>query len=641
MNGRYARGLLAGVLVLGVAETRAHAQTAPDTTATFAVTLVRDGRAASVIVVADKPSQAARRGAVELQMWLRKMTGATAPIQPESRVAKDADETLILVGDTKRTTELGITSASLALEEIRIRTFPKTLVLVGDDERPDGLPLSGTLWAIETFADRFLGIRMLWPGELGQVVPRRATVEVGQIDYQYVPPLRKRGIRNMGYNKRVQRGLDALSWKAEDFKRHRRESEVWFRFHRIGGSYMGQYGHAFGSYWERFGKDHPDWFALQPDGTRDNSRADGGHRARLCVSNRGLIEQAARDRIAEARKHRTWDTVSVSPNDGGRATFCQCDTCKAWDAPEGKPIETWGPKGPLKHVSLTDRYVKFYSAIAEIFAKELPDRCLGAYAYSAYALPPVRAKLHPNVVIGFVGFSYLNEARRAQARDSWLKWSRSAKRLFLRPNALTAGMGLTTVYVHRLADDVRFCAEHGMLVTDFDCCYQHWATNGLNYYVLAKLLWDPKADVDAIVKDYCRAGFGPAAEPIEAYFRKIEAMTTELARSNAYAGRKKTPQVLAACYSDEFLGECRSLLDEAARRAAGDELVLLRVAFLRKAIEYARIRRDWTPLRLAAWKGDAQARRQLKTIEAERDRWYQQLGISWALNAPYLRFYGY
>lgn len=53
---------------------------------------------------------------------------------------------------------------------------------------------------------------------------------------------------------------------------------------------------------------------------------------------------------------------------------------------------------------------------------------------------------------------------------------------------------MPTVYVHRLAEDLRFCAAHKMMMTDFDCCYQHWATDGLNYYVLAKLLWEAERD---------------------------------------------------------------------------------------------------------------------------------------------------
>ena len=64
-------------------------------------------------------------------------------------------------------------------------------------------------------------------------------------------------------------------------------------------------------------------------------------------------------------------------------------------------------------------------------------------------------------------------------------------------------------------------------------------------------------------------------------------------------------------------------------------------AFLRKALEYTRIRRDWTIARSLALQGDREAAQHLTILSAERDAWYQELGISWVLNAPYLRFCGY
>ena len=38
--------------------------------------LVNNGRPTAIIVIADNPTAAARQGAEELQMWLRKMSGA-------------------------------------------------------------------------------------------------------------------------------------------------------------------------------------------------------------------------------------------------------------------------------------------------------------------------------------------------------------------------------------------------------------------------------------------------------------------------------------------------------------------------------------------------------------------------------------
>ena len=148
--------------------------------------------------------------------------------------------------------------------------------------------------------------------------------------------------------------------------------------------------------------------------------------------------------------------------------------------------------GDNRHVSLTDRYVRFYNAVAEIVAKELPDRKLGAYAYSAYRLPPLHVTLAPNVFIGYVGFTYLNEAEREVARQTWEAWGKAAPGgLFLRPNLFMTGMGFPVFYPHRLGEDLKRCAATGMKVTDFDTCYNHWALGGINYYVTARLIWDP------------------------------------------------------------------------------------------------------------------------------------------------------
>ncbi len=609
------------------------------------VTLVRDGRSVSTIVVGDRPTRAARRGAEELQAWLRRITGATVPVQSERAAVRSPGESIILVGDTKESALLGLRSSDFELEELRIRTVPGRLVLIGDDERPDGMQLAGTLWAVETFVEEELGVRYLWPGALGRVVPRRATVQIGDIDRRHVPRLRQRRIRNLGYSDRIQRGLDRLGWSRADFERHYAEAESWFVFHRIGGSFKGNYGHAFGTYWDRFHTEHPDWFALQPDGTRDNSRADGGRRARLCVSNRGLIEQVARDCMERMRKAPQMDTVSVSPNDGsGGATFCRCPACKAWDAPDGKAVEIVNPgKGRMQHVSLTDRFVRFYSGVAEIVAREFPDRYLGAYAYSVYKLPPLRATLHPNVMIGFVPgtYTYLNEDVREEMLASWRAWSQTARKLFLRPNFLRAGFGCPTVYVHRLAEDVRFFADHGMLVTDFDCCAQHWAMDGLTYYVLAKLLWNPAADVDALVADYCRAGFGKAAEPVRDYFARLEKLTARVAATRRYRGRRENHEFLAGQYTDAFLKGCEACLSTAKTLAGSGDVIHRRIDLLRTAVQYAKIRREWALAKAAVRRRDAEARTRLRAAEAARDAWYRKLGISWALNVPRLQFYGY
>ena len=185
----------------------------------------------------------------------------------------------------------------------------------------------------------------------------------------------------------------------------------------------------------------------------------------------------------------------MAQNDDGRQTYCLCPKCEAWDAPDGKTIRMGSKQGIIEHVSMTDRIVKFFNAVAEIVAEELPDRYVGALAYSVYEQPPVRTKLRDNIIIGYVPAMdvYVNDASREAMREGWTKWAAAAKHLFYRPNTLMALHAMPEVYVRRLGEDMRLFAEGDrMMFVDFDCNYQHWATNGLNYYVAAKLIGNPR-----------------------------------------------------------------------------------------------------------------------------------------------------
>jgi len=338
------------------------------------------------------------------------------------------------------------------------------------------------------------------------------------------------------------------------------------------------------------------------------------------------------------------ESVSISPNDGGRMTFCFCSTCKAYDAPEAEKVKLrgWAEDGSEGDwPSLTERHLTFYDRIAQIVGKRYPDRFLGAYAYSVYRTAPVRTAVEPNIIIGFVGFGYLNDEARQKSREMWDGWRKAAKYLFLRPNLLGTGEGMPVVYARKLAEDVRHCAATGMIVTDFDCCYQHWATTGLQYYVLAKMLWDPKTDVDAVMDDYCRSGFGNAAEPVKRYFAALEELTNKVAATNEYGGRKSNPDFFMGHYTDEFLGRCQALLDEGKRLATDDPQALKRLAFLEIGVKFARLNRNAVVARAAFRSGETKDAKPSAEAAAARDAFYKQIGLTWALNSPYLKFYGF
>lgn len=580
-----------------------------------AVTLVEDGRPRAVIITPEAPSPAAKLAARILRDHVRQVSGTALPIQKESDVSGVAtkERAWVLVGEGRRVGEMGLSSAKVGPGGMVLHAKGDVLALFGADTRTPTDP-DGTRYAVTTFLEDKLGVRWLWPGELGKVVPRAATIRVGDFHREFTPKLSQRRIRDARLNDRLEAGLGNLGFTADDYKRRRGEAEKtvsesgdWLGWHRLGGTMNLNSGHAFGHLWESYHKEHPDWFALQFDGTRDQSR--NPERVRLCKSNPGLIAAIAREKTAELSRKPGLLGASLSPNDGSANSFCTCPKCEALDAPESPKVTLWGigkdgRRAGLPHPSLTDRMVWFWNAIAEQVAKAHPDRLLTADAYSVYSTPPVKRELHPNLIVRFVPANYLDEARRQDALQDWDAWARAAKRIFYRPNLLLQGrrQGAPVVYVHKFAEDFRRFAHNRMMGTDFDSCAHYWAAHGLNYYVVARLNWDPDADVNAIVDDYCRAGFGPAAKTMRGYFDRLEAITNEIALGQATRREKLTAEQLAEerklevrfgadghPYTAVVLDELGGLLAKASAEAAGDDAAQRRIEFLGVAVRWMRV----------------------------------------------------
>lgn len=583
-------------------------------TSSRAATLVEKGQARAVIILPEKASPAAQSAARVLRDHIRQMSGAELPIRTENGITGTAtqDQAWVLVGEGKRTEKLGLSSKGLGPGGISLFAKGQVVALFGTDAYTPADPM-GTRYAVTTFLEDKLGVRYLWPGELGKVVPRRETIVVEDFQHRYAPRLAQRRIRSMGYHDRLQVGLDRLGFTKDDYERlhtgaqrTQLESPDWFGWQRLGGTLTLNGGHAFGHLWGKYGKDHPEWFALQANGSRDQSASP--ERARLCKSNAELIAAIAREKIEELTRNPNQLGVALGPNDGGRASFCTCPQCEALDSPRGRPVLLWdfskGARRDFDHVSLTDRMVYFWNAIAERVAKIHPNRFLVVDAYSAYAAPPIERKLHPNLVVRFAPLGYHTEEYRQESLRDWDGWSKAAKRIYFRPNLMLLGRreGLPLLYTQKFGKDFRYLAEHSMMGTDFDSCCHHWATQGLNYYVVARLHWDPEQDMNAIVDDFCRSGFGPAAPSVRRYYERLETLMNEAAAKKEKA---------TAAFSAAALAELRKDLDQARKEAANDAVVVKRIALLELGLRWTEIEARAHAFLADGEKADRQAARKV------------------------------
>lgn len=608
-----------------------------------ATVLFREGEAQALLVVPRSAGRAEIMAAELLQTTLQEMTGETFTVVRETDVrpvenGEGAPKRLhakgrswphaIWIGNTSQAASEGLSVDDLAPEGYRLVTRGPWLFVLGRDVTDKGLQVNGTDFGAANLLERHLGVRWLWPGALGTVVPKREEVAVPPVDEQDEPALVQRTIRNMAVNELSKVGLALLDAEADDYQKTLDLNATWLRNQGQGSSVRFRYGHAYGDWYERYAETHPDWFALQPSGSRQQHPS----RVRLCPSNPEVAREAARRVVAAYAANPRLDSVSISPNDGGSHNwFCMCEGCRKLDPPNGERVTLLfakdGKRFEQSYPSLTDRFVTFYNRIAEEVAKTLPHARLGAYAYSAYRDAPLGISLHPSIVLGFVGLNYIHEEQRRQDLERWNRWAAQATTLILRPNAFHSGDALPLIYTHRLGDDIKHCYQTGMVAADFDALIGNWSTQGLNYYVLAKLLWDPSADVDAIIADYCHHGFGPAAGTLARYFATLEEATRKVAQEGRVeaeeqlreeeaetearlSGKRRRATLFQNAYfnvfTPELLTSLRDLLQRAESETGEDATIHARIAFLRTGLDYAELYR-----RALHGGGDPEARQEL------------------------------
>lgn len=576
--------------------------------------LANEGKPVAVIVTSaeQKPSDYSFKVLVD---YVKRMSGAELPVLRErdlgdARVengrvilpaGKTTAETFILLGESDLTRRLGVSLDGIGPGGIVVQTSENTVALLATYDGLDNGRYPAHARAVFRLLEE-LGCRYLWPGETGKVIPKRPTLTVPSLSIRFTPPVAQRNIRFVGVNSpRYEPGFALLGFSPDDYRAKvaplqlEQPENNWGAWNGIGGSIGIGGGHAgsgLNGGWEEHGKSHPEWFALQADGTRDLTAAN--ERWQVCVSNPALVEHVTNDLIARL-DGKPQPPISLSPNDGGFCNFCLCEKCKQLDPPEGPKVKMLifakvgqSARTEIDYVSLTDRYLHYWNSIAERVTAKVPEQQFVVDAYSYYSDPPVREKVHPSLIVRYVP----NET------DGWDGWrTAGAKRIFWRPNNLQSGhrTGVPKPVLRSTAEKIQFFTKHGMLATDMDSIFDNWATQGLEYYVASRVSWDPSQSFDALLDDYCRSGFGAGADQLKQYYTLIDAEIVPVVVSNRSQFPRITPQTVE---------RMRALLVDAGKATANDSESHRRVAFVRAGFEFSAISAEAHRLKDAVQMGE-------------------------------------
>ncbi|MEI6422309.1 MAG: DUF4838 domain-containing protein, partial [Lentisphaerota bacterium] len=464
-------------------------------------------------------------------------------------------------------------------EEILVLSSGGNVAILGQDAVLGKVQTcSGTANAVYTFAQKYLNIRWLWPGSLGEDFPRQTSISLPALEYRFHPPF-------------LQRDLFLFRESLEEPMRE------WCKVQRIYlDSLRFPAGHGFDDWWDKYHETHPEYFALQPDGSRSGYPSPGN--AKVCEGEPAVWAQWLKD---------AGDTISAdparvvfngSPNDASNAGICVDQRSRAWDHPDG-PAMQYEWSGLVKeYVAMTDRYVTFWNKLARGLKEKYPDRALyvAGMAYGPSRPPPVAAAPADNVIIGYVGqFPTCSDAMRESEKSQFLKWSRQSSKLVFRPNIFWYSGGwhaVPSMALKNTIEDFRFLAENNCIGIVVDCAPRHWAPQGLQYYLMPQLAWDPLQDGEAIITDFCRRGFGAAAPEMREYFNLMEKAHGNIVndpkwRASMGIQAVLTEELLPKAYSAEVLNQAKAILKRAADKVAtGSKVFSDRVAFIGRGLDF-------------------------------------------------------
>jgi len=163
-----------------------------------AAVLVNEGVPAARIVMASDAPASTREGVRELADYVERMSGARLPVVEADGGPPAGQPTTIWIGHHEDFEKFfpGVDLSLTDHEQILIVVRGDHVLVKGKDLAVGNQELqTGTLHAVYTFLEKYLGVRWLWPGELGEVVPEQSTLVLQDSVFGFTPPLQQRHIR--------------------------------------------------------------------------------------------------------------------------------------------------------------------------------------------------------------------------------------------------------------------------------------------------------------------------------------------------------------------------------------------------------------------------------------------------------------
>ena len=502
----------------------------------------------------------------------------------------DGKSPAIFIGDTAYAAGKQIRSADFGEEEHYIRSDGKNLIMSGG--RPRGL-----LYAVYEVMERFVGYTKLTP--VDDYIPQKKSFSVPDDKvFRGQPFFQMRQLRIASLDEKV---IQFFSW-------HKMNSNVSLnsKFRRLYNrlSDCGS-GHSFFSYSNTFPKDRPELFSMNAGGRRERATSFAGP-GQFCLSNpevRKLVKKEVARRIAEDQKicaeqgYPPLAFYNIATNDN--KSYCLCPGCKALMKKYGNVFS-----GAL---------IDFINDIAGAF----PEQRFQTFAYQISEVPPSNIKVRDNVIIHFamqcVIFKDvdcdltrpLEHPFNRKVMSRMKQWQKIANHFAIWQYGDIHHQTSPSPYtvIPTLAQNFRFYADMGSSGLLSETCYMDSsylisppAFYDLQVYLTVKLMENPYLDDQALIADFMKKFYGPAAVKMMEYYRFLVGRMAMEDKSLC------SVTVEFRDYLDhDFFHTVEQLLSEAENAAGNDDAYLNRVRQERIPVDFALLHL-WNQLKMGSGK---------------------------------------
>lgn len=512
------RALLALLLLVAAPWLRAQMAGSP---APDPLWVVQDGRAAATVVVASGAGELERAAAQDLVKYVELMTGArlavqdTAPRGPAIFIGQAA-----LAHDRSLAARLHAAAKQQPLvnaDAIAMRRQGDRLYLAGNNDRAHYFAVARLLqdW----------GCRWYMPTGFGEVVPEHRELGVGALDLAYGSPFEIRSYW--------------LSWLGDGTGR-----EDFQRRNFANATRLPIFAHALGKHTK----------ALVPPGK------SAFH---VPLSDPETALEVARS--VEAEYAKGVPGISLSIEDG---------IYRGPSASDAALRAGLFDKYMLAY-SNTDAMIALYNSVARLLRQKHPESrtLIGGLAYSNVTLPPQRVThIEPGIVMWLAPIDIdpnhgMDDARSPPRQEykgimyRWAELLQGRLAIYDYDQGQLVWRDLPNPSHHVFRQDVQHYRRAGILGVNTES-RGATATTFLNLYFRLQLLWNPDADVDAMLAEFYPKFYGPAAGPMAEYWSAIYA-TWEQTLSTEHEHF-----MAPAVYTPELVGRLRAHLAAATQAVA-------------------------------------------------------------------------